>query len=404
MKIFVSAYACEPNLGSEIGVGWHWVLEMSKYFELWVLTRESNRENIEPWIAEHPEYSGIHWLYYDLPKWARWWKRGLRGVRTYYNIWQWMTNGIVKKTMQKEDIHVFHHLTYGNALWKVSSYGQEQTFIWGPIGGLETIPKEFSKHYGWKWRMIEMVRRLTVALLPVNTSFQKRCKHANLIFCKTEATRSLIPGKYRTKAMLMTDVAVDIEKNRHNGINRNDDKTTILTVGRLDAWRGFDLVIEAFNMLAEKQKNVELHILGDGSDKTRLTKMINASTARENIKLPGNVSQEQYNIYMQNCGIVVNAALKEGAVTTSFDAIANGKPLVCIESGGYTRTLKSGMCEIVAKHDRQQTIHELCKGMERFCKPEERHAALDECHSMTKELSWETKGKTVRDAILGIAE
>jgi hypothetical protein len=24
-KIFVSAYACEPDLGSEIGVGWHWV-------------------------------------------------------------------------------------------------------------------------------------------------------------------------------------------------------------------------------------------------------------------------------------------------------------------------------------------------------------------------------------------
>ena len=30
LKIFVSAYACEPDLGSEIGVGWHWVLEMSK--------------------------------------------------------------------------------------------------------------------------------------------------------------------------------------------------------------------------------------------------------------------------------------------------------------------------------------------------------------------------------------
>ena len=41
LKIFVSAYACEPGMGSEIGVGWHWVLEMSKYFELWVLTRES---------------------------------------------------------------------------------------------------------------------------------------------------------------------------------------------------------------------------------------------------------------------------------------------------------------------------------------------------------------------------
>ena len=79
LKIFVSVYACEPNLGSEIGVGWHWVLEMSKYFDLWVLTRESNRHTIEPWTAAHPEYAHIHWLYYDWPKWARCWKKGLRG-------------------------------------------------------------------------------------------------------------------------------------------------------------------------------------------------------------------------------------------------------------------------------------------------------------------------------------
>lgn len=79
LKIFVSVYACEPNLGSEIGVGWHWVLEMSKYFDLWVLTRESNRHTIEPWIAAHPEYAHIHWLYYDWPKWARCWKKGVRG-------------------------------------------------------------------------------------------------------------------------------------------------------------------------------------------------------------------------------------------------------------------------------------------------------------------------------------
>ena len=82
-KIFVSAYACEPGLGSEIGVGWHWVLEMSKHFELWVLTRESNRGTIEPWIAAHPEFAGIHFLYFDLPKWSRFWKKGLRGVRTH---------------------------------------------------------------------------------------------------------------------------------------------------------------------------------------------------------------------------------------------------------------------------------------------------------------------------------
>lgn len=175
-KIFISAYACEPGLGSEIGVGWHWVLEMSKNFELWVLTRRSNQHTIEPWIAEHPEYSHIHFLYFDLPKWARFWKKGLRGVRTYYNIWQWMTNGIVRRTMQENDIRIFHHLTYGNVLWKVSSYGQKQFFIWGPAGGVETIPEEYSRLYPRKMQLVEKVRRMVAANLKWNSGFKRRCK------------------------------------------------------------------------------------------------------------------------------------------------------------------------------------------------------------------------------------
>ena len=172
LKIFVSAYACEPGLGSEIGVGWHWVLEMSKHFELWVLTRESNRGTIEPWIAEHPEFACIHFLYFDLPKWARFWKKGMRGVRTYYNLWQYFTNGIVKRTMRENGIKVFHHLTYGNVLWKVSSYGQKQFFVWGPVGGLETIPAEYSTHYARKSRLIEWVRRAAIKPLPLNFGFK----------------------------------------------------------------------------------------------------------------------------------------------------------------------------------------------------------------------------------------
>ena len=209
LKIFISAYACEPNLGSEIGVGWHWVLEMSKYFELWVLTRKSNQVGIEAWLEENPTYKNIHFIYFDLPYYLRFWKKGMRGVRTYYNIWQWCTNSIVKKTMQAHHIEIFHHLTYGNALWSVSSYGKKQFFIWGPTGGAETISSEFTKHYKLKGRFIESLRRTVVKSLDYNLGFKSRCKHANLILCQTENHRDKIPTQYRHKAILFTDVAVD---------------------------------------------------------------------------------------------------------------------------------------------------------------------------------------------------
>ena len=44
MKILVSAYACEPNKGSEPGVGWNFVKELAKKHNTIVLTRKNNKE------------------------------------------------------------------------------------------------------------------------------------------------------------------------------------------------------------------------------------------------------------------------------------------------------------------------------------------------------------------------
>ena len=244
VKIFVSAYACEPGLGSEIGVGWHWVLEMSKHFELWVLTRKSNQNNIETWMNSQKEDYNIHFVYYDLPKALRFWKNGLHGVRTYYTIWQILTNTIVKRTMQENNIKIYHLLTYGNSLWKASSYGMRQFFVWGPTGGVDYISGKFTAYYGIKFKIREMIRRMVINTLNINRGFQKRCKNADLILCKSESMYEAVPDKYRHKAKIFTDCAVDenlLEKKQ----SVQKEVIDFITVGRLDAWRNFDVLVEA---------------------------------------------------------------------------------------------------------------------------------------------------------------
>ena len=47
MKILISAYACEPNSGSESEIGWSWIkLHIKKRNKLYVITRKSNRKKI----------------------------------------------------------------------------------------------------------------------------------------------------------------------------------------------------------------------------------------------------------------------------------------------------------------------------------------------------------------------
>lgn len=395
LKIFISAYACEPGLGSEIGVGWHWVLEMSKYFELWVLTRQSNRHTIEPWIAKHPEYGHIHFLYYDWPKWARFWKKGLRGVRTYYNIWQWSTNGIVKQTMQKNGIKIFHHLTYGNVLWKVSSYGQKQFFIWGPVGGLEIIPKEYTKHYDRRSGLIEKIRRTAVSLLILNIGFRKRCKQANLILCKTDITRMQIPVAYRSKAILFTDVAVEQKQKLCEIVNKEREYTKFITVGRLDAWRGFDLAIEAFAIAAKQNNDIHLTIIGQGPDETRLKKIIAEHRLEHLITMVGKVEMDQYYRYMQECDAVINASLKEGAVTISFDSMAMGKPLLCIDTTGYTRYFSDEYAIIVQREDRATTIRRLSEGILSLTDKQKREKLGDHTRVAGEQFTWASRGEEI---------
>lgn len=399
-KIFVSAYACEPGLGSEIGVGWHWVLEMSKHFEVWVLTRESNRGTIEPWIAAHPEFKGIHFLYFDLPKWARFWKKGMRGVRTYYNIWQYCINGIVKRTMTENSIKVFHHLTYGNALWKVSSFGQKQFFVWGPVGGLETIPAEYSRHYTRKSRLIEWVRRATIKMLPLNFGLKKRCRNADLILCKTEITRDLLPAKYRDKSVLFTDVAV--EKNEHSATvqNQENNRVDFISVGRLDAWRGFDLVIESFACVAKDDKRMHLTIVGKGSDKARLIQLVERYGLQEQVTFTGKVSMEQYNKLLANADVVVNASLKEGAVTVSFDTMAMGKPLICIDTTGYTRYFSNEYAVVIPRTGREEVISNMSTAMQRLTCKEERERLGHKAKNAGEQFLWESRGIEYRDLLM----
>lgn len=399
LKIFISAYACEPNLGSEIGVGWNWVLQMSQYFELWVLTRKSNQATIEDWVAKNQCYSNIHFIYFDLPYYLRFWKKGMQGVRTYYNIWQWCTNAIVRNTMQAHSIKIFHHLTYGNALWSLSNYGKKQFFVWGPTGGGETIPSEFSKHYKLKGRSIEILRRLVVKSLRYNVGFKSRCEHANLILCKTENHRGVIPVKYREKAILFTDVAVDsidFEKRQEREFS---GVVKYIVVGKLDPWRGFDLLIEAFEIAVKTAPNIHLTIVGKGMDWSRLCKLIKEKNLSKHIEMAGKVSMDAYYKLMKESDVVLNPSLKEGAVTTSFDSMALGKPLICIDTTGYTRYFSNEYAIVLPLQKRAVLIIALKDAILKLTNAKERAKLGGNAQAIGKQFTWHARGVEIQETI-----
>ena len=395
-KIFVSAFSCMPHMGSEPGVGWHWIMEMSKYFELWVLVHKEPVDDIEKYVTENGIDQKIHFIYYDIPGNALFFKDGIfRGVRTYYLLWTALSNRIVKRTMRENGIKIFHHLTFGNAIWPVSRYGQKQFFVWGPIGGVETIPAEYSKHYGLKSRLIEWVRRAMVCVIRWSPGFNRRCRNANLMLCKTESMRLMIPEKYRHKAQLFTDVAVDLPPQEQELVSQESEELHYLAVGRLDAWRGFDVLIEAFCEAHSRYSRMNLTILGDGADAARLKKMVAQCGAESYIHILGSVPIGEYHRMIAACDVVVNSCLKEGAVTVSFDSMRYGKPLICIDSGGFTRYFSKEYAIVLPRQNRAELILSMTKALLCVTDREKRRTMGQLSQSMGREFLWEEKGKQI---------
>lgn len=63
-KFLVSAYGCEPNKGSEPGIGWQWSLQLVKFGEVHIITRKNNKEVISKTLSTMPKENSSKIFFY----------------------------------------------------------------------------------------------------------------------------------------------------------------------------------------------------------------------------------------------------------------------------------------------------------------------------------------------------
>src|SRR5918998_3898378 len=110
LKVLMSAYACQPARGSEEAVGWNTAREVSKYCEVWVMTRTLNRPSIEAEISQDPTPE-LHFVYCDLPRWLGRWARGqILEWHLYYYVWQIYIYFVAKRMHRNIGFDIVHHV------------------------------------------------------------------------------------------------------------------------------------------------------------------------------------------------------------------------------------------------------------------------------------------------------
>ncbi len=178
------------------------------------------------------------------------------------------------------------------------------------------------------------------------------------IFCVSKSLKDEIDACYGNAIDVLNKVDVFYNSIDYEKIIRlanepqteiSKDTMSILSVGRLNAQKGFDLAVKVAQKLKENNEKFCWYIIGEGEDQKKLGKLINKLKIEDCFKLLG--KKENPFKYMRVCDIYVQPSRHEGYCTTTNEVKAFAKPVIVTDVAGMSEQFTNGIDGMIVKVD-----------------------------------------------------
>jgi glycosyltransferase involved in cell wall biosynthesis len=397
-KVLLSAYACEPGQGSEQGVGWNWVQQIARFHEVWVLTRANNRRVIEHALAQEP-LPHVHWVYFDLPTWARFWKKGPRGMRLYYHLWQLGTYLVSKRLHAEVRFDVIHKVTFGT-YWLPSFLPfLPVPFLWGPLGGGESAPPEFYQTFSLRGRVYERLRDLARWTSEKNPLMRTCAQRTTIALAKTPetATRVRMLGANRVQLFPESGITRD-ELVQLNLPIRTRAPFRLVSIGNLLHLKGFHLGLNAFARFQHKFPASEYWLIGDGPERRTLMQLAQELGVAHKVRFCGQMPRQRVLEQLAECDVLVHPSLHDSGGWVCLEAMAARRPVLCLDLGGPAVQITEETGFKVPAHAPEQAITALTEAMERLARDADLRQTMGNAarQRVQEGFEWNVKGEQIR--------
>ncbi len=332
-RLLLSAYACEPEKGSEPAVGWNWAVEAARQgHQVCVLTRANNRTAIEQAAAECG--GNISFLYYDLPRWIRACKRGSLGIAMYYLLWQWFAYRHIRKEFPAIPFDVVHHVTFASIRYPSFMGRLGIPFYLGPMGGGEMVPAQLRVLLSRTERLREWTRGLSNRLMRINPLIQAMLGRASRIFVTPDTFR-LVPRAFRNKCSIRLAIGLTAEYLRSAmPVRRAEGPARLLYVGRLLDYKAVDILLHAMKRLQPEFSSLRLCVVGEGPARDSLTRLCNSLGLAEAVEWRGWLERAEVEDCYRRADILLFPSLRDSGGMAVLEAMAHGLPVICTDLGG----------------------------------------------------------------------
>ena len=332
LKVLISAYACEPGRGSEPEVGWQWALQMARFHDITVLTRANNRPLIEP---ELKRLEGKQTLpkfeYHDRGELLLNFKRRFKAVIIYYLLWQRSAREVVQRLQETHQFDLMHHVTFAAFRYPIAIWGHGVPCIWGPVGGIESIPLRLLPWHHPLSLTHEIIRNThnLIQATPFHI-LPRRARASSLILASTREMQQAF-ARLGFEAQLMPTIGLKTAELPFCPHSPNPGPLKLVFVGNIITLKGIDLALEAF-----QQSGVHgtFTFIGSGNYEPAARALAAQLGLQGRVEFLGKLPREKVLGLYSNYDLFVFPSLHDTGGYAVIEAMLNELPVVCLNCGG----------------------------------------------------------------------
>lgn len=394
LKVLICSYACDPNFGSEPGMGWNFVSNIARFHEVHVIVEEHEfRENLTRYAAEHPEEVRNITFHY-IPRTHHNLLRKIWPPSYYWFYRKWLRKAyqLAVKLDKQENFDLVHQLTLAGYrepgyLWKLG-----KPLVWGPIGGLNNTAWCLIRGLDWHSKLYFTCRNLLNSL-QMRFSYAARTfsRRAGAILVCDPSALPDIEKLWHRKAEVMREIGIHENNTCPTPAKHSPDQALkICWVGSLMRLKGLEMILEA---LAHCQANVQLEVIGQGPMEEEWQKLARKLQVEHKVTFHGFMPHDRVLPFMQQCHVFCSSSIKEGGTATvTLEALCCGLPLVALNHCGFASVIDDSCGIRIPILSRQQIVADFAAAFDKLATDESYRFSLA-CGSLQRSriFSWEEK-------------
>lgn len=347
MKILVLSYAFSPFKGSEFSVAWNYAFQMSKNNQLDIIIglTDSHMGEFDSLDEIQEKINKLRLNINLIPVYPNSIAKTLNFLNkkniipySFYFAYKYWHKSAYKTALKLSTENNYDLVHYQNPigyrepgyLWKL-----DLPYIWGPIGGLNSLNKNLYKFLKLKGKLDYHLRNVTNL---INFNFNKRLKNSiirsDLLLINNSTEQITFNRFYNKKTIVFSESWINYPFKNSIKINK---KLKLVWVGTLNERKGLIIFLIALATFKLKD-DITLNIVGDGNYKNHLVDF-SLKRSLTNVFFLGKISREQVQDEFLKSDFSIYSSLMDANPSVIWESISNSCPIIALDLDGVKDNL-----------------------------------------------------------------